>query len=193
MIEFVLIATLLLLLLSAVVDLGLAWRRSNEVAGTLRSSARVVAGLGKDGAADYQALFSLNAGVVEIGNANVNRVIVYHSTTANGAVPAACLAITPTSSGAGSTAPNAECNVYSREQLAALSPSDYTASGAASCPNSKFDHWFCPATRENRQKVGADYVGVWMEVDYDYVVGALPGNGVTIRDKAVMRIEPKPQ
>jgi Flp pilus assembly protein TadG len=193
MIEFAIIATFLLLLLSAVVDLGLAWRRSNEVAGTLRGAVRVEAGLGNDGAADYQTLFTLNAGVAEIGNANVNRVVVYHSTTADGGVPAACLAITPTSGGAGDSTAGQECNVYSRQQLASLNASDFTPSGASSCPASKADHWFCPATREDRQKQGADYVGVWMDVEYKYVVGALPGNGVTIKDKAVMRIEPQPQ
>jgi Flp pilus assembly protein TadG len=193
MIEFALIATLLFLLLSAVIDFGLAWRRSNEVAGTLRSAARVQAGLGNDGAADYQALFSLNSGVAEIGNANVERVIVYHSTSADGSVPGACLALTPSPAGAGDSTAGAECNVYSRDQLAALSPTSFTASGASSCLPSAWDHWFCPAEREDRQKVGADFVGIWMEAHYDYVVGALPGDGLTIRDKAIMRIEPTPE
>jgi hypothetical protein len=190
MIEFAIIATFLLLMLSAVVDLGLAWRRSNEVSSTLRSATRVASNFGADGAADFQALTSLNAGVAEIGNANVNRVIVYRSETADGDVPDDCLDETPSASGTGIDTPTVKCNVYSRQQLASLSASNFTTSGAASCPNTAHDRWFCPAEREADQGDGADYVGIWMEVEYTYVVGMLPGGGITIKDKTVMRIEP---
>ncbi len=192
LIEFAIILPVLFLLVSAIVDFGLAWRRSNEVAATLRSASRVEARLGADGSADFESLTTLASSAMEFGHANVLRIIVYKSTTTDGAVPSSCLALTPSAAGTGISTSTVKCNVYSREQLTSMLPTDFTATGATNCTSTSWDRWYCPATRESHQSAtaGADYVGMWMEVDYRYVVGALTGTGITIKDTTVVRLEP---
>jgi Flp pilus assembly protein TadG len=192
LIEFALVVPVLLLLISAIVDLGLGWRRSNEVAATLRSTARVEARLGAVGTVDYEALTTLGSSANEFGHANIQRIIVYQSKTSDGAVPAECTALTASASGTGVNTSTVKCNVYSRSQLDSLSAASFTAAAATSCTSTSWDRWYCPVIRESKQNAvaGADYVGVWMEVDYRFVVGALTGTGITIKDKAVVRLEP---
>lgn len=192
LIEFALVLPVLFLLVSAIVDLGLGWRRSNEVAAVLRSTSRVEARLGADGGADFESLTTLASGAMEFGHANVLRIIVYKSTTSDGAVPASCLALAPSATGAGISTATVKCNVYSRQQLTTMVASNFTTTGATACSSTAWDRWFCPVSRVSSQNsaAGADYLGVWMDVDYRYVVGAFTGSGITIKDRAVVRLEP---
>jgi hypothetical protein len=190
MIEFAIIVAFLAMVFSSVVDLGLAWRKSVEVSGTLRNGVRVTSGLGDDRPADLETLRALNAGIAEIGAADVRRVIVYEAATPTGAVPAQCLnvALDP-SAGAGVSQ---LCNVYAPQQLAALTATRFGGSTTA-CEGDDWDRFYCPVVdRESRQGSvnGPDYVGIWIEVDYGYLFGVL-GDGLTIRDDTVMRIEPQ--
>ena len=41
-----------------------------------------------------------------------------------------------------------------------------------------------------QQAIGADYLGVWISVSHPWVTRIFPGSGLTIRDSAVMRLEP---
>ena len=50
---------------------------------------------------------------------------------------------------------------------------------------------WCPTTRQSQQALGADYLGVWMQVTYTYVTKIFPGSGIVIKDRAVMRLEPR--
>jgi hypothetical protein len=190
MIELALVVGFLAMLFSAVVDLGLAWRKSVEVSGTLRTGVRVSSGLGDDRPADVEALRALNAGIAEVGAANVRRVIVYESATAGGGVPSQCLSVLPNAgTGAGV---NGLCNVYAPSQLASLQASRFGGSATA-CEPDDWDRFYCPVShREARQGSvnGPDYVGIWMEVGYEYLFGVL-GNGLTLQDSTVMRIEPQ--
>jgi hypothetical protein len=197
LLELALILGFLALVFSSVVDLGLGWRRSIEVSNTLRSGGRVVSNLGEDRNADIEALRSLNAGIAEIGAANVNRVIIYKATSVDGDVPAACTALTPAGSstnGIGIAGTSGVfCNVYSPSQLANLTSARFSGS-ATSCQSDDWDRFYCPPGREGDQgaSAGADFVGIWIEVEYEYIVGLLPGDGITISDNIVMRIEPRP-
>jgi hypothetical protein len=190
MVEFALVVGFLALMFTAIVDLGLGWRKSIEVSGTLRTGVRVTSGLGDDRPADLETLRALNAGIAEVGSANVRRVIVYESTSVGGGVPSQCLSVVPDpSAGAGV---NQVCNVYAPQQLAGLSAARFGGSATA-CEGDDWDRFYCPVShREARQGSanGPDYVGIWMEVDYEYLFGVL-GDGLTMRDSTVMRIEPQ--
>jgi hypothetical protein len=180
----------LALLFSAVVDLGLAWRKSVEISGTVRSGVRVTSGLGDDRSSDVETLRALNAGIAEVGSGSVRRVIVYESATAGGAVPAQCLSVLP-NAGTGAGVDDL-CNVYAPAQLASLDATRFGGS-LALCEPDDWDRFYCPVNdREARQGAvnGPDYVGIWIEVDYQYLFGVL-GNGLMLRDSTVMRIEPQ--
>jgi hypothetical protein len=187
MVEFAIAAGLLFSLIAGVVDLGVGWRRSIEVSSTLRGGGRVVSNLGRARQADQEALRAINAGIAEIGAANVTRVIIYKSTTANGSLPASC----DKPASASGTGVSGLCNVYGPAQLAALSSSSTKFSGSTtSCQADDWDQWYCPLAREDRQGVGADFVGIYMEFTVDWIFGFMPSGLQKGTDDVVMRIEP---
>jgi hypothetical protein len=119
--------------------------------------------------------------VKAIPNTQIIRLIVYKSTTANGSVPSSCLSVTPPGG------VNGACNVYSAAQISSLTQADFTGT---TCSGSAPDRYWCPTDRVAAQANGADYLGVYIEVDHDYVTKLFPGGGITITDNAVMRLEP---
>lgn len=182
LVEFVLIAPVLVLITAAIFEYGLAFRDSMTLSNSLRSGARVGSNAGRERQADYTILKSVEAAMTEVPNSHIVRLIVYKATTADSAVPASCLAVS------GSGGVNGVCNVYLASDLA-RPLSDY--GGTTSCSGTAPDRYWCPTTRQNSQALGADYLGVWMEIRYTYVTHVLPGTGITIRDRAVMRLEPR--
>ena len=144
MIEFALIGMILVVLLFGTVEFGLAWQDRNVVETTARAGARVASSMGNNRLADWNALQSVKAAVNDIGLANVQYVIIYNSTTVDGAVPAACLGATPTSQ-------TGSCNVYTGAQLQALTQASFT--GTTSCTGSSPDLAWCRSS-------GLDYLPV---------------------------------
>ena len=182
MVEFVLIAPLLVLITAAIFEFGLAFRDSMTLSNALRSGARVGSNAGRERQADYTILKSVEAAMTEFPTAQVQRVIVYKASTSNSDVPAACLAIT------GSGGVTGSCNVYQSSDLA-RPLSDF--GGTTSCSGTSPDRYWCPTSRQNQQALGADYLGVWMQIRYRYVTRVFPGTGITITDHANMRLEPR--
>jgi TadE-like protein len=182
MVEFVLIAPVLVLITAAIFEFGLAFRDSMTLSNALRSGARVGSNAGRERQADYTILKSVEAAMTEFPTAQVERVIVYKAATTNSEPPANCLAIT------GSGGITGSCNVYQGSDMA-RPLSDF--GGTTSCSGTAPDRYWCPITRQNQQALGADYLGVWMQIRYQYVTKVFPGTGITIRDHAVMRLEPR--
>ena len=181
--EFVLIVPIFVLLMAGVLEFGMAWRDSMTVSNALRSGARVGSNAGRERSADYDILKSIEAAMREIPDtARVQRIVVYKADTANSAPSASCMAGNPSSS---SSAP---CNVYTGADMARPA-SDFA--GTTSCTTSSPDRFWCPVGRQNQQALGADYLGVWMQVRYDYLTNVFPGSGLTIKDRAIMRLEPR--
>lgn len=183
MTEFVFIGPVLVLLVMGVLEFGLAWRDSMTTSNALRAGARVGSNAGRDRLADYTILKSVEAAMTGgIPTARIQRLIVYKATTSNSAVPSSCLAVS------GSGGVNGVCNVYTASDLTRPS-SDF--SGTTTCGGSAPDRFWCPTARQNQQALGADYLGVYMEVRYTWLTKVFPGSGLTIRDRAIMRLEPR--
>jgi hypothetical protein len=187
MVEMALVFPLLVLLVMGVFEFGMAWRSSLTVSNAMRSGARAAANSGVDRLADYNALVAMTSSMENIDNADITKIVIYRSADDDSAVPAACL--TPSAAGAGgANSGDIACNVYEADDLASLDLSDFP--GTDACEAGSLDAMWCPLGRENRQSVGADYVGVYMEVDASFQTG-LFGDGITIEDETVMRIEPE--
>jgi Flp pilus assembly protein TadG len=184
LVEFVLIVPLLALIVGAVFEFGLAWRDSMTVSNALRSGARVGSNAGRERLADYNLLKSIEAAMAEIPTARIEKIIVYRATTANSAPPSACTALT---TGGVNTA-TVKCNVYSGSDLA-RPVTDFA--GTTSCGAAAPDRFWCPTTRANQQALSADYLGVWMQVRYTYVTRMFPGSGIILKDRCIMRLEPR--
>ena len=107
LVEFVLLAPVLILIVAGVLEFGMAWRDSMTVSNALRSGARVGSNAGRDRLADYNMLKAIESAMKEIPDtARVQRIVIYRAATANSMPSATCMAGTPSSS---TTAP---CNVY---------------------------------------------------------------------------------
>lgn len=179
--EFVLIAPVLVLIVAAVFEFGLAFRDSMTLSNALRSGARVGSNAGRERLADYTILKAVEAAMAEVPTSQIQRIIVYKASTTDSAVPSSCLAVTPPGG------VNNVCNVYDPSSLA-LTEADFSGT---TCSGTAPDRYWCPVNRQAQQALGADYLGVWMEIEYDFVTNIFPGDGITIRDRAIMRLEPR--
>jgi hypothetical protein len=170
MVEFVLIAPLFLMLLMGMLDYGLVFRDYLTVANTTRTGARVGSAAGTDAAADYQILQAIKSASAALPVGTIAGIAVFKSNT-TGTIDTTCK----------TTWKAGVCNFYTAADMA-LSQASLLASG-------KSAHW-APATREDRQSVGPDQIGVWVKVNHGMVTKMF-GSTKTLTDKTVMRIEPR--
>jgi len=181
----ILITPILVMFAIGILEYGLAWRDSITISSTLRAGARVGSNAGDDRLADYNTLLAVQAAVASIPSTQINKIVIFRSTTVDGQISTNCRNSTTGISG--------QCNVYTAAQLASLSQSSFATNGSgasATCAAGSPDVMWCPLDRETRQAVGTDYFGIWMQVTHPYVTRLFPGTGITIRDSTVMRIEP---
>jgi Flp pilus assembly protein TadG len=179
MTEFAILASLLAVLLAGIVEFGFTWHSKLEVETAARSGARVGSSMGTDRYADYALLQSVKAALTDIGSDNVEYVVVFNASAADGAIPSGC-------SGGAPSSQNGKCNVYSGAQLATLTQASF--GGTSSCSTSSPDRFWCPTSRVGVQKT-ADYVGVWVKAKRDATTKMF-GSKFTMTSKAIMRIEP---
>jgi Flp pilus assembly protein TadG len=178
--EFAILAPVLALLVCGLVEFGFAFQDKMTVETGVRAGARTGSSLGSDRLADYSILEGVKAAVNDVGLGNVQYVVVYKSTTADGKVPTSCSGSSPTSQ-------TGVCNVYTGAQLSTLTQADFT--GTTSCGSSAPDRFWCPTGREDTQSAGTDYVGVWVKASRPTITKFF-GSTMTITSAAVMRIEP---
>ncbi|MEM9200794.1 MAG: TadE/TadG family type IV pilus assembly protein [Actinomycetota bacterium] len=195
LVEMALVAPLLALLMAGIVEYGMLWRDNLTVTSSTRAAARVVSNLGDNNLADYEALLSLDAGLGAIDGYTVEYVMVYDASAGDGAPSATCF------DGNGDPRVNSggNCNVYTGAQvdsMAALVCEPSCASfpslaDAADCAGGlTFD--FCPqAERPTDQHGGLSSIGVWVRLTRDYFTGMFPGDGITMEDYSVMKVEPR--
>jgi len=197
LVETAMVSMFLMSLVVATFELGMGWRTSITVANAARAGARVGSSLGISNQADYSALLAVAAGIQpSSGRVSINKVIIFESTSASGAVPSACLSLAPGTTYTGSTA--SSCNVYSGTWITALvaggSATAFTSTATSTCTSgggTRPDRWWCPANRNNVQLStgGLDYFGVYVETTHSTFTKML-GTSFTIKQTSVMRIEP---
>jgi Flp pilus assembly protein TadG len=191
-VEFSFVALMLLTVVAGTVDYGRAWQSGMAINEATRTGARVGSGQAAQPNADYNALTGIRASLVASNKIDdVELVVIYKSTTANGAVPASC---TGTSGWSGS------CNVFTGPQLVALGPTSFNITwavnpsdpptGGTGCANAgaaQYRGW-CPNTRSNTQ-ASADYYGVYIRYRQRNLFPIL-GTSRLMSRTAVMRLEP---
>lgn len=179
LVEFVVVATLLVTLVLGVFEIGMMWSDHQALTQTARHGARVASQLGVAGETDSETLRSIQAGLSGI-DATISRVVIYEA-DANGAMPVACRTAT-----AGYTG-GAHCNVYNATSFANLGTPSWWGSGP-SCGTA--DSNWCSATDRNDTQASATYVGVRVEIDRPYLTSFFGGGSQTMSEATVMRIEP---
>lgn len=181
MVEFAFVALILLLLAAGTYDFGMAWRTGLEVNEGARAGARVGSSQGKKVTADFSLMTSVQATLDSSGVLDdVQRVIIFKSTNLDGKVPLACL--NPTS-------PGGPCTVLNGDQMRALPTTEVGAiNPVTGCILSSLRSSWCPTARDDVQQ-SAEYLGVWIEVEHDYMFPII-GDSTDVVRAAVMRIEP---
>jgi Flp pilus assembly protein TadG len=191
LVEFAFVGMFLLVLVAGTFDYGFAWRTGLAVNESARAGARVGSGQALSRGADYYALNSVKSALTASGAIDqVQKVVIFKSTTSDGVVPSTCLQGSPTGT----------CNVLTGAQLKALSVSSYdltistdpavapTGSGCLKSSAAQRVGW-CPSARSNDQDAGADYYGVYVEAAYPRKFTSF-GGSITVTRTAVMRLEP---
>ena len=176
LVEFALVAPVLLLLIFGAFEYGMFFKDYLTVSNTTRTGARVGSAAGSGADADYQILQAVKAAATALpGGANsIQQISIYRATSAGGGPSATC----QTSSSSAD-----KCNTYT----AAAFAQPVTSFG---CGAGSIDSVWCPTTRVDSQALGPDYLGVWVKTTHGFVT-KLFGSSRTITDSVVMRVEPK--
>lgn len=180
MIEFVLVLPFIVMLIMGTVEFGQGWQANLRVQSATRSAGRTGSSLSTDRKADYFMLQTLKAGLTRFSSAEVQRIVIYKANANTNGEPTA---------GCKNGVPQAGiCNVYTGLQMNTLTAANFP--GTTTCTTSGPDRYWCPDDRINTQ-ANADQLGVWVRVFYSYETDFFPGDGITIEQYVVMRIEPK--
>lgn len=180
MVEFAVVALMLVALVAGTFDFGMAWRTGLEVNEGARSGARVGSGQGTNTTADFSVVTSVQATLDSSGLLpNVERLIIYHSDTPDGAVPPACM----------EPVPGGPCTVLDGAQVRAFPTTEIgTINVETGCIIDSLHSSWCPASR-NSVQLSADYLGVSIKVRHAYTFKLL-GDSTAVERSAVMRLEP---
>ena len=165
LVEFTLVAVLLLTLGIGTYEMGMAWNDAQLITQAARSGARVAAQLGSDAQSDQRVVEAVDAALGDL-DAGLVRVVVYEAGAADGAMASNC----ETANHPGRTN---RCSVYHLTHFTGFSQGSWD-----------------PSTR-NDELTNADYIGVTIEVDRPMMTGFFGFTTLRMTDTAVMRIEPR--
>jgi hypothetical protein len=188
-VEFALAVPVIVVFMLGIIDLGVLWRQQNVTQEAVLTSARTLSSVSKNRYADYEGLRTLSAGLSGLSSATPTKVIVWKANAFN-TPPAACKDVTPGASG--SYGVPGLCNVYSETQLdttTILPGFPPTSSSSPTCASGSWDAQWCPTGRINAEGNG-DWIGVWVEFEFESVTGIVPGDPFTFSTQAIYRLEP---
>ncbi len=177
LVEFAMVALIMVTMLAGTFDFGMAWRASLGVTEAARAGARVGSSLSNDISADQSLMTSAQSAMASAGLLEkVTRVVIYKSDQPNGKIPVGCKTNTLSNL----------CNVFTGTQFRNLGTTP--AINAKGCLTGSQSQKWCPTDRVKTQ-ISAEYIGVWVEIEYQYEFRLL-GTSRKIERYAVMRLEP---
>jgi len=175
LIEFAVIAPLLLLALFAIVEFSSIFTTISTVGSSARTGSRVGATLGDERWADWSIIEAVRSELSTAGQTNIVKLIIFEA-DASGDLPMGCV----------TQSVNGVCNHYSAADLDTLTLSDFGGQEDTTCGVSPDNAW-CPTTRIPSQ----DLIGVYVESSYVSVTNIKTLDIDVIADKAIFRLEPE--
>jgi TadE-like protein len=173
LVETALVLVFLSIMFLGITEYGFAWRQATVVEKSAQLGGRA-AGNGANGRfADYETLRSVQSAFGSASNVTINTVIVFKSSSSDGAMDPDCL--TASKSGV--------CNRYVASDLT-------RPASQFGCGGSSPDVSWCPMSRVRDRAPSSDYVGVYIDATYDGLTGILPGGGMNITRSAIYALEP---
>jgi hypothetical protein len=183
LIEAAIMLPLFFFLIFGILEFGFGFRNYLTLANGTRDGARTGTTAGNAASADYQILQAIRDSMSAMNEDDIEQIVIFHADGPEDTVPSTC-----TSAGASSNV-GSECNVYTPADFD-LDDDEFDCGGPGVAPD---DGW-CPTSRQvavNPPHGPPDYIGVWIRVDYEYITGLFPGDGLTFEDTTIMRIEPQ--
>ncbi len=165
LVEFSLVASLLMTLAIGTYEFGMAWDDAQLVTQAARSGARVAAQLGSDAQTDQRVVEAVEAALGDLEPGLV-RITIFDGSAADGQMHNSC-------DGKSHPGVGGRCSVYHQNHI------------------SSFVQGAWDPTSRSDDPTNPDYVGVYIEIDRPFLSGFFGSNGLTITDQAVMRIEPR--
>ncbi len=175
--EFALVIPLLVLLAFGTAETGMAWTAHNRVEGAVSTASRVGSAAGRDPDADRSILVALRASLPAEALANLDRVVVFKPSNADGGIPTGCIKPTGSTSQAGVAG---SCNSYTGATVRTVT--DTSNLGTAD------DSWR-GELRNDSLADPPDYLGVYVRTRHDSKTGAGFGN-FTITRTSIYRLQP---
>jgi hypothetical protein len=183
LIEAAIMLPLFFFLVFGILEFGFAFRNYLTVANGTREGARMATIVGNQADADFRILEGIESAMSAMNEDDIIRIVVWHASSSDDTVSSGCL------DGVASNDLGEECNVYTPASFA-VALDQFDCGGPGTAPD---DSW-CPANRKTAT-TGTfgppDYVGITIQVEYDYITGLFPGDGMVFTDTTIMRIEPR--
>ena len=185
LVEAAFVTPVFLALIFGVMELGFLFRNYLSISNASLAGARAASVAGDDLAADFLVVRTIAHGIEAIGAENVDFVVVYDATPPPGGQPAT----QPPPSCLFGSSTVLSCNRYTKSEFfLSLREPDGSTPNWECDPSTGRDRYWCPTDRETI--VGnADYVGVFIQVDHQYLTG-LFGDSIKLKSSRVIRIEP---
>ena len=79
------------------------------------------------------------------------------------------------------------CNYYTATQIATMTTSDFSSGSTCGA----WDWYYCPVSERSTAQPTLSDIGVWVRIDRGWFTEMFPGDGITIEDQTVMRLEPE--
>lgn len=212
LVEAAIVMPLLMLIIFGILEMGMLFRNYLSVTQLTRDGARAASAYGRDYDADFRTISAIKNTVDVITSGDVKRVVIFDATQGreDARVPAKCLTADPTIPGSVNPAPaNLDANIFKHDsELTSVeakaitrcnifTPDTWLDAARYGCDDlgnvaddPDFDLNWCPFVRDVSAKDGTDYVGIYVEMEHQWVTG-LFGDTRTITETMIMRLEPK--
>lgn len=192
LLEGALVALPFFILMFGMLEYGLVFKSYLSLASAANSSGRAASTFGNAAYSDYRILRTINEGAGGIDREKIHTIVIWHAAGPDDAPPAACLD-GDGSTGSGSPAWTGACNVYDYTDFE-WDEADFDCNSATSGPA---DYQWCATNRKDwlsdtdaggPLKRGTDYIGVYVEADYDMLTGMF-GSQLSLNETSITRID----
>ena len=188
MIEFVIIAPVLVLLAMGLLEFGYGFRSHTMVSQAAADGLRVASSAGFDGLADYGALQAVAASTGSLpSDSEITRVVIFDpeaTAWTNGTCRTMAIPVS------GHTGVAGACNVYAGSVLPSLVPGHFV-DGGSSCSITDWDRYLCPLQRDADPDGGGTMrLGLYLLVDHQMLTGLFPPGHLSMEETLEMCVEP---
>jgi hypothetical protein len=192
LLEGAVVALPFFILMFGMLEYGLVFKSYLSLASATNSSGRAASTFGNAGNSDYLILRTINEGAGGMDREAIHTIVIWHATGPDDSPPAACLD-GDGSVGTGAPAYVGACNVYDYTDFEwdeadfdcdplTAGPVDYDW-----CATDRKD-WLSDTDATGPLKRGTDFIGVYVEADYDMLTGMF-GSQLSLSETSITRID----